>query len=169
MKGTAHTFGDEINTDLITPDTSETVYMSIEERAELLMDPIRPGFADELEEGDFIVAGRHFGSGSSRESAPAAIKASGIAAVIAESFSRIFYRNSVTIGLPVMICPGVSEQVSEGDELEIDMESGEITNLTTSATLQADPIPDALLEIYEAGGLLRHFEKHGPDGLEIPE
>lgn len=169
MRGTAHTFGDEINTDLITPDTSETVYMTIEERAELLMDPIRPGFADELEEGDFIVAGRHFGSGSSRESAPAAFKASGIAAVIAESFSRIFYRNAVTIGLPVMICPGISGAVSEGDELDIEMESGEIRNRATSETLQADPIPDALLGIYEAGGLLAHYEKHGPDGLEIPE
>lgn len=169
MQGTAHTFGDEINTDLITPDTSETVYMSIEERAELLMDPIRPGFADEIEAGDFIVAGRHFGSGSSRESAPAAIEASGIAAVIAESFSRIFYRNSVTIGLPVMICPGISEAVSEGDELEIEMETGEIRNITTGETLQADPIPDALLGIYEAGGLLPHYKQHGPEGLEIPE
>lgn len=169
MQGTAHTFGDEINTDLITPDTSETVYMSIEERAELLMDPIRPGFADALDEGDFIVAGRHFGSGSSRESAPAAIKSSGIAAVIAESFSRIFYRNAVTIGLPVMICPGISDAVTDGDALEIEMETGEIRNLTTEETLQADPIPDALLGIYEAGGLLAHYEQYGPDGLEIPE
>ncbi len=169
MQGTAYTFGDEINTDLITPDTSETVYMSVEERAELLMDPIRPGFADEIDEGDFIVAGRHFGSGSSRESAPAAIKASGIAAVIAESFSRIFYRNSVTIGLPVMICPGISDAVSEGDELEIEMETGEINNRTTSEFLHADPIPDALLGIYEAGGLLAHYKQHGPAGLEIPE
>jgi 3-isopropylmalate/(R)-2-methylmalate dehydratase small subunit len=169
MEGTAYTFGDEINTDLITPDTSETVYMTIEERAELLMDPIRPGFADEISEGDFIVAGRHFGSGSSRESAPAAINASGIGAVIAESFSRIFYRNSVTIGLPVMICPGISDAVSDGDELTIELESGEITNQSTGETLQADPIPDALVGIYEAGGLLAHYKKHGPDGLEIPE
>ena len=163
MPGRAFVFGDEINTDVITPN--EYVFDPLEEQAKYLMEPIRPNFADEFEAGDFIVAGEHFGSGSSRERAPGAIKAAGIRAVVAESFARIFYRNSVALGLPAVVCPDVTAHVEEGDELSIDLTDGIVTNRTTGEDLRAEPLPEAVQGIFDAGGLIQHFNQH-PGGLK---
>ncbi len=124
------------------------------------MEPVRPGFADDISPGDVIVAGEHFGSGSSRESAPIAIKESGIGAVVAESFARIFYRNSVNIGLPVISCPGVTEVVSEGDDVEVDLEANVLRDLTTGESIELEPISEDLQAIYDAGGLLAYYHEH---------
>lgn len=157
MAGRAFVFGDEINTDVITPN--EYVFEPLDEQANHIMEPIRPDFADELEAGDFIVAGEHFGSGSSRERAPGAIKTAGIEAVVAESFSRIFYRNSVALGLPAVTCPDVTSHVEEGDELSVDLTDGIVTNVTTGEELQAEPLPEAIQGIFDAGGLIAHFNQ----------
>ena len=155
MKGRAFVFGDEINTDYIAP-----AGFSEENLVENLMKPIRPGFHEEIEEGDVIVAGEHFGSGSSRETAPMAVQEAGIGAVVAESFSRLYYRNSVNIGLPALTAPGVTEAVSEGDELEIAMDAAEITNQTTGETIAFEPISEDLRDIYDAGGLMEYYHKY---------
>lgn len=157
MNGTAYVFGDEINTDIITPTGGDYID---KEYTEILMEPVRSGFADEISPGDVIVAGEHFGSGSSRESAPIAIKDSGIGAVVAESFARIFYRNSVNIGLPVISCPGVTEVVSEGDEVEVDLDNNVLRNVTTGESVELEPISEDLQAIYDAGGLLEYYHKH---------
>lgn len=157
LQGTAFVFGDEINTTVITPHGSDYVGKQPEE---ILMHPIRPNFADEVTDGDMIVAGTHFGSGSSRESAPRAIKNAGIGAVVAESFARIYYRNSVNIGLPAITCANVTEHVSEGDELAFDFEKNVLRNLTTGSFLDCEPQDEAIQPIYEAGGLLEYYHKH---------
>lgn len=158
MKGRAFVFGDEINTDYIAP-----AGFSEENLVENLMKPIRPGFHEEIEEGDIIVAGEHFGSGSSRETAPMAIQEAGIAAVVAESFSRLYYRNSVNIGLPALTIPNVTDAVSEGDILEIDMDAGHTRNVTTEETIEFDPLSEEIQSIYEAGGLFGYFHKDESD------
>lgn len=154
MRGIAFVFGDEINTDYIAPAGFAT-----ENLVENLMKPVRPGFHEEIEDGDIIVAGDHFGSGSSRETAPMAIKEAGIGAVVAESFSRLYYRNSVNIGLPALAVPDATEFISEGDELEIDIESETVHNLTTGEAVQSEPISDELRAIYDAGGLFEYYHE----------
>lgn len=159
MRGRAFVFGDEVNTDYIAPagfDESNLV--------ENLMRPNRPGFHEEIEEGDFIVAGEHFGSGSSRETAPKAIQEAGIAAVVAESFSRLYYRNSVNIGLPALVVPDATERVSEGDELSVDIDADEVRNLSTGETLEVEPISDELHAIYESGGLFEYYHERVDGG-----
>lgn len=156
MNGKAFVFGDEINTDVIAP--SEYRH---EDRVEHLMEPIRPNFVDEITGGEIIVAGEHFGSGSSREIAPTIIQANGIAAVVAESFARIYYRNSVNIGLPAITCPNITDIVSEGDELEIDMDDGIITNLTTGETAECELLPEALQGLFDAGGIFEYYHSVG--------
>lgn len=162
LGGTAHTFGDNVNTDYMTP----TDYFNepIEVIASHLFEPIDPEFGDRFEPGDVIVAGENFGSGSSRETAPKAIKTAGAKAVVAESFARIFYRNGIAIGLPVVTCPGVTDIVSQGDEIEIDLDDGVLENLTTGRTASVEPLPPSLQSIFEVGGLLEHLEEH-PGGL----
>lgn len=164
MRGTAYVFGDEVNTDVITP--SDYFGEGIEVMAEHVFEPERPGFAAEIEDGDLIVAGDHFGSGSSRESAPAAIQAAGIGAVIAESFSRIFYRNSIAIGLPALTCPGIAAGVSEGDELEVDFDAGVVRNLTAGGEFAFEPLPAEIQSVFDAGGLIAHYRDQ-PGGLRI--
>jgi 3-isopropylmalate/(R)-2-methylmalate dehydratase small subunit len=166
MRGTVWVFGDEVNTDVITP--SDYFGEPIEVMAEHVFEPERPDFVDEFEAGDVIVAGHHFGSGSSRESAPAAIQAAGLGAVVAESFSRIFYRNAIAIGLPAVTCPGVSELFTEGDEAEIDLEAGVVRNLTTGEELEAEPLPEAIQDIFDRGGLVELY-RDDPEGLRIEE
>lgn len=166
MRGTAYTFGDEINTDVITP--SDYFGEPIEVMAEHIFEPERPGFAEAIDEGDFVVAGEHFGSGSSRESAPMAIKAAGIGAVIAESFSRIYYRNSIVIGLPALTVDDATDRIAEGDELVVDLEAATIENETTGETLSFEPLPEELRRIFDAGGLVEHYRQH-PEGLRIDD
>lgn len=162
--GRAFVFGDDVNTDVITP--SEYVSEPIEQQVEHLFEPVRPGFVEELETGDVIVAGEQFGSGSSRETAPAALQQAGVGAVVAESFARIFYRNAVNLGLPAVVRPGVTERVSDGDELTVDLEAGAVRNHTTDEPLEFEPLPPEIREIFDAGGLLEHYEQH-PGGLQL--
>ena len=164
MRGSAFVFGDEINTDLITP--SDYFGESFEVMAEHVFEPIRPDFHDDFEPGDLVVAGDHFGSGSSRESAAAALQAAGVGAVVAESFSRIFYRNGIAWGLPVVTCPGVTDLVSEGDEVEVDLDEGVVRNLETDGSLPCETIPPEIQAVFDAGGLVAHYRKH-PEGLRL--
>lgn len=158
VHGKAWKFGDNIDTDAIIPAR----YMNTSDPDELAkhcMEDADPQFVQKMKKGDIIVAGKNFGCGSSREHAPIAIKASGISCVIAESFARIFYRNAINIGLPILECPEAAEKISEGDEIRVDIASGTISNLTTSEVFKAVPFPGFMKEIIEAGGLLNYVAK----------
>jgi 3-isopropylmalate/(R)-2-methylmalate dehydratase small subunit len=165
-KGTAHTFGDSINTDYITP--TEYLSQPIEQVAEHIFEPIAPDFYNRFDSGDIIIAGENFGSGSSREHAPKALKAAEVSVVVAESFARIFYRNGIAIGLPVVTCPGVSEAVVQGDTVAIDFAEQEIRNESTGTSLETEPMPEEIRAIYDVGGLLSHYQRH-PEGLSMSE
>jgi len=164
IDGTAHTFGDDVNTDYITPAT--TSGRSYEEIAEHVFEPIAPDFHDRFEPGDVIVGGENFGSGSSRETAPKALQVAGVSAVVADSFSRLFYRNGIAIGLPVVTCPGVSDIVSQGDRVTIDFDDQSLRNATTGDSLPTEPMPPEIQSIFDAGGLLAHYERH-VNGLKL--
>lgn len=140
-----------------TDDMSSAKYVTStepEELGKICMRDLDPDFPARMAEGGFLVAGKNFGCGSSREWGPIGVKACGTRCVFAEEFARIFYRNALNIGLPVIECKGVSEALNVGDEVEVDLESGAIENKTTGATLQGIPIPGFLLEQVEKGGLL---------------
>lgn len=158
MKGKAFKFGDDINTDLIIParylNTSNP-----EELAKYCMVDERESFPMEVQKGDIIVGGKNFGCGSSREHAPIAIKACGISCVIAESFARIFYRNSFNIGLPLFESPEASKKIIEGDIIEVKPEKGEIINLTRKESYKAQPLPEFMKQLVEAGGLMNFVKK----------
>ena len=163
MRGTARVFRQEINTDEIMP----TQYVHGDSvMYEHVLEPVRPNFYEEIDDGDIIVAADNFGAGSGREGAPIAIKRAGIGAVVAESFARLFYRNAIAIGLPVITTPGVTDEVEEGHDVEVDLDTGLVTDHTTGAELQGEPIPPEIQSIFEAGGLLAHLE-HNPDGLSL--
>ena len=154
-RGKAWTFGDDIDTDAIIParylNTSDP-----EELAKHCMEDADPDFVKKISKGDIIVAGENFGSGSSREHAPISIKACGISCVIAKSFARIFFRNSFNIGLPILEAPDAVDYIDEGDELEINFQTGEIKNLTKNKTFYSQPIPDFMQELVKKGGLLNY-------------
>ncbi len=141
--GRAWKFGDNVNTDLITPGRYN-LSTDPQELAKYCFCEVRPEFPREVKAGDFIVAGEHFGSGSSRETAPVAIKASGIKAVIAPSFARIFYRNAINIGLPILIAP--TRTIKDGDELDVDLKTGLIENRRNRERIQAQGLPEFLLK-----------------------
>ena len=162
--GRAHVFGDNVNTDYITP--TDYFGLPMEELATHLFEPIDPEFGERFGPGDVVVAGGNFGSGSSRETAPRALQVAGVRAVVAESFARIFYRNGIAIGLPLVACPGATEHVDGGDAVAVDLEAGQVTNETTGEALDAEPMPAARREIFDAGGLLAHYEAH-PEGLRL--
>jgi 3-isopropylmalate/(R)-2-methylmalate dehydratase small subunit len=151
IRGRVWKVGDQINTDLITPGQYLTA--PIEEVKKHVLEAVNPCFAKEAREGDILVAGKNFGCGSSRESAPRALKALGISAVVAESFARIFFRNAVAIGLAVVPCPGVSQSFEEGETLELDLESARVKNLTREIQLQGKPLPKEMLEVLNKGGI----------------
>lgn len=158
MKGKAFKFGDDINTDLIIPAR----YLNTSDPAELAkycMIDERASFPTEVKKGDIIVGGRNFGCGSSREHAPIALKACGISCVIAESFARIFYRNSFNIGLPLFESPEASNKIMEGDIVEVTPEKGEIINLTRKESYKAQPLPEFMKQLVEAGGLMNFVKK----------
>ena len=158
LKGRAHKFGDNVDTDVIIPARYLNTFVP-EELAQHCLEGIAPGFSTRVKPGDLIVAGKNFGCGSSREHAPLAIKASGIAAVIAVSFARIFYRNSYNIGLPLLECPQAVAQIADGDELEVDLSAGEIKDVTKGITFSSQPVPPFMLELIADGGLMRHLVK----------
>ncbi|OUM90395.1 MAG: 3-isopropylmalate dehydratase [Bacillus thermozeamaize] len=155
-RGKAWVFGDNVDTDVISP--GQYLKLTAEEVAKHVMEGADPEFAKKVQPGDIIVAGKNFGCGSSRESAPAALKYAGVGAVVAEFFARIFYRNAINLGLPVLECKQAKE-IAEGDELEIDLEKGEIYNVTQNKTYSVTPFPPRILAILQAGGLVPLLEK----------
>lgn len=163
MKGKAWKFGDNISTDLIAPGRLFHLRSNLPELARHLLEDARPDFASIMSKGDFVIAGENFGLGSSREHAPTVIKISGINAVLAKSFARIFYRNCINIGLPAIICN--TDKIDEGDELEVDMEKGIILDKTKDMKLTFSPLPPAMNRILKDGGLVEHIKKHG--GLKL--
>ncbi|MCL4459563.1 MAG: 3-isopropylmalate dehydratase small subunit [Chloroflexi bacterium] len=153
IKGRVWRYGDNINTDVIIPAR----YLNISEAAELAehcLEDLDPGFASRVQRGDIIVAGSNFGCGSSREHAPLALKARGVSCVIAKSFARIFYRNAINIGLPILECAEAVEATQGGDALEVDLASGRISNSARGLTFFAKPYPEFMLDIVAAGGLI---------------
>ncbi|MGQ9780278.1 MAG: 3-isopropylmalate dehydratase small subunit [Bacillota bacterium] len=157
IQGRVHRFGDDIDTDKIIPAR----YLNTSDPAELArhcLEDEDPTFAGRVRPGDIIVAGENFGCGSSREHAPLAIKAAGVACVIAKSFARIFYRNAINIGLPILECPEI-DGVETGHELAVELERGEITDLTTGRTYRAAPFPPFMQELIAAGGLVNYVRR----------
>jgi 3-isopropylmalate/(R)-2-methylmalate dehydratase small subunit len=151
--GTVHKYGDHVDTDVIIPAR----YLASQDHKELAshcMEDIDKSFITKVKDGDIMVAGANFGCGSSREHAPIAIKASGISCVIAKNFARIFYRNSIDIGLAILECPAASEGIDDGDEVSVDFDSGLITNVTKNETYQAEPFPPFIKDMIAKGGLM---------------
>ena len=152
-KGTVHKFGDNVDTDVIIParylNKSDDAWL-----ASHCMEDIDQDFVNKVKPGDIMVAEANFGCGSSREHAPIAIKASGISCVIASTFARIFYRNAINIGLPILECDEAAKEIKEGDEVEVDFNSGVITDVTTGKSYKAQPFPDFIQNIIAKGGLL---------------
>ncbi len=151
LKGNALCYGDHVDTDVIIPAR----YLNTSDPKELAahcMEDIDPDFLQKVKPGDMIVAGQNFGCGSSREHAPLAIKTAGVSCVIAKSFARIFYRNAINIGLPIIVCDG---EFNNGDDLEVDLTSGSIVNHTTGQSYTFPPFPEFLQKIIEAGGLMK--------------
>jgi 3-isopropylmalate/(R)-2-methylmalate dehydratase small subunit len=155
LNGKVHKYGDNVDTDVIIPARYLNTSVA-KELAEHCMEDIDPAFAGSVKQGDIIVAGRNFGCGSSREHAPLAIKANGVSCVIAATFARIFYRNAINIGLPILECPEAAEAIAKGDEVSIDLASGTVTDITTGQVFQAEPFPPFMQELIAAGGLAEY-------------
>jgi 3-isopropylmalate/(R)-2-methylmalate dehydratase small subunit len=158
LKGRVFKYGDNVDTDVIIPARYLNT-LDPDELAGHCMEDMDKDFASKVKKGDIIVAGDNFGCGSSREHAPLAIKASGVSCVIASSFARIFFRNSINIGLPILECPDASPNIKTGDELSINLEDGTIENTTTGKTLKAEPFPEFMRKIIEAGGLINRTKQ----------
>lgn len=153
-KGKVHKFGDNVDTDVIIPAR----YLNTASHKELAahcMEDIDAEFVNKVQEGDIMVAEKNFGCGSSREHAPIAIKASGISCVIASTFARIFYRNAINIGLPILECDEAAKKIKAGDVVSVDFNTGVITNETTGKTYQAEPFPEFIQNIIQKGGLIK--------------
>ena len=154
--GTVHKYGDNVDTDVIIPAR----YLNTADHKELAshcMEDIDKDFVNKVKPGDIMVAGRNFGCGSSREHAPIAIKAAGVSCVIAETFARIFYRNAINIGLPIIECPEASRKIQNGDEVEIDFNTGVIQDLTTGESFQGQAFPEFMQKIIAAEGLINYI------------
>ncbi len=158
LKGRAWKFGDNISTDLIAPGRYFHLRSNLPEMAKHVMEDADPAFASKVQPGDFIVGGNNFGLGSSREHAPTIIKLAGVSAVLAKSMARIFYRNAINVGLPVLICD--TDQIQTGDELEVDLVHGTILNQTKNLKLTFAPLPQVMINILNDGGLIPHIQKH---------
>ena len=156
--GKVFKYGDNVDTDVIIPAR----YLNTADANELAkhcMEDIDATFVSKVAPGDIMVAGRNFGCGSSREHAPLAIKASGISCVIASTFARIFYRNAINIGLPIMECPDAVDSIAAGDQLSVDLSSGTITDITSGKTFKAEPFPTFMQDLIAAGGLAAYMRK----------
>ena len=153
FEGTAFRYGRDIDTDVIIParylNSSDHAYL-----ASHCLEDLDPTFVERMKPGDIIVAEENFGCGSSREHAPVAIKAAGVSCVIAKSFARIFYRNAINIGLPILECPEAVDAIADGVRVSVDTETGTITNIETGETFASEPFPPFIAEIIEAGGLV---------------
>ena len=152
-------YGDNVDTDVIIPARYLNSFDAKELASHAMVD-IDPDFAKTVESGDIIVAGKNFGCGSSREHAPMAIKAAGISCVIAESFARIFYRNAINIGLPIVECPEAARDIEKGDEVEVDFDNGIIRNLSKEKEYPIQPFPEFMQRIIEAEGLVNYIIKN---------
>ncbi|MDO5828170.1 MAG: 3-isopropylmalate dehydratase small subunit [Methanobrevibacter sp.] len=157
MEGKVWKFGDDIDTDIILPGRY-LIYTDEERLSQHCMEGLDSEFPNKVDNGDFIVAGKNFGCGSSREHAPIAIKGCGIRAVIAESFARIFYRNSTNVGLTLIEAPGISQYVKEGDKIQIDMDTGEI--IAGENRIEFKKLPPFMRGILEEGGLINYLKKN---------
>lgn len=158
MKGQAWKFGNNIDTDLIIPAR----YLNTSDPTELAkhaMEDADSTWIKKMKRGDFIVAGKNFGCGSSREHAAIALKAAGVSAVIAKSFARIFYRNAINIGLPILECKEAAKEIHQGDLLEVNLAKGEIKNLTSKMIYRAQPFPEFMQKIIKAGGLINYLTR----------
>lgn len=159
FNGKAHKFGDDVNTDYIISGKYKFKTLDMKELAKHVMEDLDPNFYKKVTPGDFIVGGSNFGCGSSREQAPLAIKYADVGAVLAKSFARIFYRNAINTGLPVVECD--TDQIDEGDEITVDLTAGIITNKTKNTTIPIKPLPGVMIKILNDGGLAEHFKKYG--------
>jgi 3-isopropylmalate/(R)-2-methylmalate dehydratase small subunit len=151
--GKAWRYGDNVDTDVIIPAR----YLTTTDPGDLAshaMEDLDPSFASEVESGDVVVAGENFGCGSSREHAAICLKAAGVSAVIAGSFARIFFRNAINTGLPIFVSPDAAREISSGDDVEVDLERGVVVNVTRGQEYQAEPLPDFVMDIVRAGGLV---------------
>jgi 3-isopropylmalate/(R)-2-methylmalate dehydratase small subunit len=159
LRGKAHKFGDDVNTDYIISGRYKFKTLDMKELAKHVMEDLDPEFYNKVNKGDFIVAGKNFGCGSSREQAPLAIINADISAVIAKSFARIFYRNAINTGLPLIECD--TGLIEAGDELTIDLSSGILCNISKGLEIPVTPLPPVMLKILADGGLVEHFKKYG--------
>lgn len=159
ISGRAFKFGDNISTDHIISGRFAGLRSHLPELAKHVLEDVDPAFAGKVRPGDFIVAGANFGLGSSREHAPIIIKMTGVSAVLAKSIARIFFRNSINVGLPVIICD--TDRIDEGDQLQVDLAAGRVLDVTNGAVLTFNRIPQIMIDILNEGGLLPYVEKHG--------
>ena len=167
MRGKCWKFGDHVDTDQIIPAR----YLNTSDPAELAahcMEDADPSFPKKVSQGDIIVGGENFGCGSSREHAPICIKHAGVACVIAKSFARIFFRNAINIGLPILECPEAVEAIAEGDTIEVDLAGGKVTHTGTGTAFSTAPFPKELREIIEAGGLMNYAKTVSYTHLTLP-
>ena len=164
LKGKAWKFGDNISTDLIAPGKYLHLRSNLPELAKHVMEDADKDFVRNVKKGDFIVGGNNFGLGSSREHAPTIIKMAGVSAVLAKSFARIFFRNAINVGLPVIICD--TDKIKQGDNLEVDLEKGIVKDLTNKAKLKFPALPKVMTNILKDGGLVAHIKKHGDFKLD---
>lgn len=159
LKGKCWKFGDDISTDHIAPGRLFHLRSNLPELAKHVLEDADPGFASKMSPGDFVVAGSNFGLGSSREHAPTIIKMAGVSAVIAKSFARIFYRNAINVGLPVVILD--TDKINVSDELELDLQAGVLKNITQNEEYKFPALPPSMTKILSDGGLVEHIKKHG--------
>jgi len=159
LTGKAHKFGDSISTDHIIPGRYASLRSNLPELAKHVLEDADVNFVKKVKPGDFIVGGSNFGLGSSREHAPLVIKMAGVKAILAKSVARIFFRNAINLGLPVLICD--TDKIKDGDELEIDLTAGTVKDKTNGALLTFGKIPDVMLKILDEGGLILYIQKHG--------
>lgn len=162
--GKAWTFGENMNTDEIIPGRFN-ITIDPQELAKNVFCEVKPEYSKNVKPGDIIVGGQNFGCGSSREHAPIAIKGSKAKCIIAPSYARIFYRNAINIGLPILECREAVDDISEGDEILVDLASGVITNQSNGKTYQAQPLPEFILKITEAGGIVNYLRDHSIQDL----
>jgi 3-isopropylmalate/(R)-2-methylmalate dehydratase small subunit len=159
LSGRAFKFGDNISTDHIVPGRLLHLRSNLPELAKHVLEDADPTFVERVRSGDFVVGGKNFGLGSSREHAPLVIKMSGVSAILAKSVARIFFRNAINLGLPVLICD--TDKIDDGDELEIDLGAGKISNLANKSHLRFNPMPNIMLRILNEGGLIPYIKKQG--------
>ena len=159
LKGRAFKFGDSISTDHIIPGRYAHLRSNLPELAKHVLEDADPIFVSKVKSGDFIVAGNNFGLGSSREHAPLVIKMAGVSAILAKSVARIFFRNAINLGLPILICD--TDGINDGDELEIDLATGAVKDVTNGNQFTFGRIPEVMLRILDEGGLISYIQKHG--------